>query len=559
MQNDVVKHKEGDLEIRENGIYTYRNSNGHAEKISEYIDITQISYDIDDEKYSAILEFSTGRDIKTITVNRSQYTRSRNLLELIDYGIDVNEQNCAYISQALTNKQKSMEITLVHHKLGYGSYNGKVIYKLWNGIGVASLYNGRLKIKPVGDWETYRQMMDNFVFPYVQLQFIIAASLSAVLLKRLKAHFEIESPLIHLVGDSSSGKSTATKLAISAFACPDLQEETLMSTYNSTSNALVAMLNDLEGLPFALDELSTHDDGNLTNLVYKLCGGKEKARLTSDSVKKERESWTAVIFSNGEKSILDNSIKNTGIQVRTFEISIPKWTVNAEHAEGICRAIKLHYGHLAPRFVEAVSKRSDKKLESNVDKQRKKIEILLEANGMNDEFVQRRAKFYSLIVYSALICKNSLKLPFDITKLRQFIIEQEKAALVTRDISQEFMRTLRDYISAHGDMFINKPSEYRIKYKTAECNRRERPPLDKSLKFWGVMTKCPEDDCPMVGLLATTFRDVVREYNHESERVILAKLKDKGLLYFENGRNTRKWKINDVEHRFYVIRLENEE
>ncbi len=557
MNNKGRQLQDGDLEIRANGIYRYRE-NGTADKISEYIDLVNITYDIDLEKYSATLEFSTGKDIKTITVNRSQYTRSRNLLDLIDFGIDVNEQNCLYISQALINKQKSMGITLVHHKLGYGSYEGKVIYKLWNAIGVKSVYNGKLMIEPMGDWDTYNQMMGSVVFPYIQLQFIIAASLSAVLLKRLKSHLDIESPIIHLMGDSSSGKSTATKLAVSVFACPDLQEETLMSTYNSTPNALIKMLEGLEGLPFALDELSTHDEGNLTNLIYKLCGGKQKARLTSDSVMKEREGWTAVIFSNGEKSILDNSIKNTGIQVRTFEISIPKWTVDAEHAEGICRVIRENYGWLAPRFVQAVSKRSEDKLRKSVDLQRNKLVELLKANGMDDEFAQRRAKFYSLIMYSTLICKRALDLPFNLEELRQFIVEQEKAASKTRDISQEFIRTLRDYVSTHGDMFIPKPTDHIIQCDGG-FSRRQRPPVDKQAKFWGVMTKCPDDDCPMVGLLASTFKDIVREYNHESERVILAKLKDKGLLYYENGRNTRKWKINDVEHRFYVIRLENED
>lgn len=555
--NNNGRPNDGDLEIRADGIYRY-GENGTAYKISEYIDFVHDTCDIDDGKYSAILEFSTGKDIKSITVNRSQYTRSRYLLDLIDFGMDVNEQNCLYVSQALINKQKSIGTTLVHHKLGYGSYEGKVIYKLWKAIGVKSDYHGTLMIEPIGDWDTYKQMMGSFVFPYIQLQFIIAASLSAVLLKRLKSHLDIESPIIHLMGDSSSGKSTATKLAVSVFACPDLQEETLMSTYNATPNALIKMLEGLEGLPFALDELSTHDEGNLTNLIYKLCGGKQKARLNSDSMMKEREGWTAVIFSNGEKSILDNSIKNTGIQVRTFEISIPKWTDDAEHAEGICRVIRENYGWLAPRFVKAVSKRSEDKLRNSVDIQRSKLFEVLKENGMEDEFTQRRAKFYSLIMYSALICKRTLDLPFDLARLRQFIVEQEKAASKTRDISQEFMRTLRDYVSAHGDMFIPKPSDHIIQCDGG-FSKRQRPPVDKQAKFWGVMTKCPDDDCPMVGLLASTFKDIVREYNHENERVILAKLKDKGLLYFENGRNTRKWKINDVEHRFYVVRLENEE
>lgn len=557
MQNNGRQPKDGDLEIRADGIYRY-GENGTAYKVSEYINLVNDTCDIDDGKYSAILEFSTGKDIKTIPVNRSQYTRSRNLLDLIDYGIDVNEQNCQYISQALINKRKSMGTTLIHHKLGYGSYEGKVIYKLWEAIGAKSVYDGKLMIEPMGDWDTYNQMMERLVFPQIQLQFIVAASLSAVLLKRLKSHLEVESPIVHLMGDSSSGKSTATKLAISVFACPDMQEETLISTYNSTPNALIKMLEGLEGLPFALDELSTHDEGNLTNLIYKLCGGKQKARLTSDSVMREREGWTAVIFSNGEKSILDNSIRNTGIQVRTFEISIPKWTVDAEHAEGICRVIRENYGWLAPRFVKAVSKRSEDKLRKNVDLQRSKLVELLKANGLEDEFAQRRAKFYSLIMYSALICKRTLDLPFNLEELRQFIVEQEKVASKTRDIGQEFMRILRDYISSHGDMFIPKPSDHIIQCDGG-FSRRQRPPVDKQAKFWGVMTKCPDDDCPMVGLLASTFKDIVREYNHESERVILAKLKDKGLLYYENGRNTRKWKINDVEHRFYVIRLENED
>lgn len=539
--------REGELEIKADGIYKFSKDFGD-EKIAKYIDLIELNCDIDDGKYGAVLAFDTGSEVKKIDVKRSQYKRFKNLLELIDDGVDVDEKNVRDVCEALSDKQKTLKETLVHHRIGYGIYQGKPVYKLTQGIGVDSQYRGDLKIEPTGDWEVYKSMLINHVFPYIPLQFILAVSLSAVLLGRLRNYLDMESAFVHLLGDSSSGKSTATKLAISLFASPDVKEETLISTFDATKNALTGMIKKLNGIIFAMDELSTNADSDFTKLVYNVCSGKEKARMNADAEMKARETWNVVVISNGEKSIIDNSRKNTGVQMRVYELSIPQWTDSAAHSESINAVIKANYAHLGGMFAETVYGRSDKMLQKTVDSQREKLLEIMEKKNGRDSFTERHIKFYALVLHAAIICKKDFGLPFDIKGMKKFIAEQEMKAVRVRNIEEDFMSFLKDYIGKSQKYFI-------FDYETGNESQGKNSTGDN---YYGVIKKKIKKECSVVELLPSIFEEIVHLYGHEDKNVIIKKLKDKNLLDHEKDRNTRSRRINGIQHELYIIRLTDE-
>lgn len=98
------------------------------------------------------------------------------------------------------------------------------------------------------------------------------------------------------------------------------------------------------------------DSNNFTKFIYSLANGADKERLNKDSELMKKESWLTTILSNGEKSIIEISSKNAGVQVRVIEAENFTWTKSSKHAESINRVILNNYGHFGIKFAEYINK-----------------------------------------------------------------------------------------------------------------------------------------------------------------------------------------------------------
>lgn len=106
--------------------------------------------------------------------------------------------------------------------------------------------------------------------------------LSSPVLAYLKqGHPDLKSLLIHLSGDSTTGKTTALSLAVSVAGNPNSGERSLLRHWNGTLTSVMASLENIHGIPVAFDELSTNTHSNLTSLVYSLTEGIGRARAMS--------------------------------------------------------------------------------------------------------------------------------------------------------------------------------------------------------------------------------------------------------------------------------------
>ena len=99
----------------------------------------------------------------------------------------------------------------------------------------------------------------------------------------LSDEYNLDSLIIHLASDSTTGKSTILKTVASLFGNPDARENSLFGTFNATSNSLLSKLTGLNGIPYALDEISMSNMSNFTSFIYSAVNGVEKERLTKES------------------------------------------------------------------------------------------------------------------------------------------------------------------------------------------------------------------------------------------------------------------------------------
>lgn len=125
----------------------------------------------------------------------------------------------------------------------------------------------------------------------------------------------------HLRGLSSSGKSTALKVAASVWGNP----KSYCRLWRSTSNGLeglAALHND--GL-LLLDELSQIDPREAGEAAYLLANGQGKTRASRAGTAKQSASWTLFFLSAGEESLTALMAKagqrtNAGQEIRLADI-----------------------------------------------------------------------------------------------------------------------------------------------------------------------------------------------------------------------------------------------
>lgn len=130
-----------------------------------------------------------------------------------------------------------------------------------------------------------------------RMVFAVCVSLAGPLLRIAG----LESGGIHLLGDSSEGKSTALRLAASVWGRPSF-----MQSWRSTSNALEATAAQHSDCTLILDEVGQLDGREAGEVAYMLANDQEKGRSHKTGFLRKRRTWRLLFLSSGEVSLADH-------------------------------------------------------------------------------------------------------------------------------------------------------------------------------------------------------------------------------------------------------------
>ncbi|WP_367065239.1 DUF927 domain-containing protein [Oryzisolibacter sp. LB2S] len=130
----------------------------------------------------------------------------------------------------------------------------------------------------------------------------------------------MESGGFHLRGDSSSGKTTALRVAASVNGGPSY-----MQRWRTTDNALEAIAAQHCDALLILDELAQVDGKVAGECAYMLANEQSKARATRGGAPRARLSWRLLFLSAGELGLADHMAEGmkrarTGQEVRMADI-----------------------------------------------------------------------------------------------------------------------------------------------------------------------------------------------------------------------------------------------
>lgn len=513
---------------------------GTEERISDYMEIIKLTYNLDTFEFKAVIRFYSLAGIHEIVVDRSTYLNKNKLLELMNKGIDVTYDNVSDLVKFFKNEElrNANNIENVHQSLGFSIYNNNIIYKLGTAIGCQSTYAGEMDIGISGSKEEYFDMFKKEVLGNCALELAASAGVSAITQGFIGDEIGGESLVINLRGNSSTGKTTALKLAISAFSSPDVKKNGLLGTYNGTNNALLNKLSGLKGVPFAFDEISLSTNENFTKFIYTLANGTDKERLNKKAELTKKGTWLTTILSNGERSLLDSSNKNAGLQVRVIEITNLKWTSSAGNAEKINETILRTHGHLALSFAEKITEWGKEYVLQIYRDTREDIYKTFKTLGIIDNFTERRVGKYAILLTTALILQEVLDVELDMDGIEQIFIDVEKVSIQKRNFERSAIDYIKQYIS-----------KFQHKFSTEGNNNPNH-------ETYGKLTK--KVDYIELQMDKLSFDSMLREGGFEDKNVVLKVLKNNELLDAESDRFTRSRLDNlGIKQDFYVIKLKD--
>jgi len=191
---------------------------------------------------------------------------------------------------------------------------------------------------------------------------VLLLALSAGFAGPLLAPCNAEGGGVHLVGDSSTGKTTAIEAACSIWGGPNYRRG-----WRTTANGMegaAALFTD--GL-LALDEISESDPREVGAIVYALGNGRGKQRASRTGAAREVVRWRCFVLSSGERTIATHMLEGghrakAGQAVRLLDVPIARqhgaWDTlhdaasAAAFSDAIKRAAATHHGHAGRAFLE---------------------------------------------------------------------------------------------------------------------------------------------------------------------------------------------------------------
>lgn len=371
------------------------------------------------------------------------------IMSLMEFGVDVTNKNRLILSNALIASLSLAKTVYVNRNYGLDQFNNQTIfvtnrihsaYPLKESIQVS---HNKYDLKPKGNIEDWLEMYKSWVEGNAALELAVILGLTSPVLAYLKRFKpDLKSLLIHLSGDSTTGKTTALSLAVSVAGSPNTGDKALLRQWNGTLNSVMASLENVHGIPIAYDELSTNTHSDLTSLVYSLTEGVGRSRANIDGSLREVGSWSTVMLSSGELSIYNRLSHNVGLRVRVFDFENLKWTDSAEQSEEIKHITSRNYGHLLPAFVDYLFKVGEHAVNETYEAQ---IRNLLDEMPESSTKIRIAGKLAVILTTVELVNQSQL-LRVNLRGIMDILIQYEINHLEERDLGAIALDKLMQYL-----------------------------------------------------------------------------------------------------------------
>lgn len=539
-----VLHKAVDIENGQYGYYTLRKDEFVFVPCGGAVFVENSITEVETCKQYLTLYFH-GVDGKrrTILFPREDLVETK-IGALTAYGVQVTKKSADYLIKTIENQELKAKQILCHRKLGIGNWKGEEIFKGATAVGINSYYKGKLRVSPKGSYKKYLDMLKEDVIGHTPLEFILSASIGGLLVDYLKESISVENIMVHMIGESSTGKTTGALLAVSCGSAPDFMGNNFVFSFQDTLNSLMRLIPN--SYPTLIDEGSLLTDRDMTQTLYSLSSGTEKRRLSGSMEVNESSRFRTALFLTSEKSILAQCNMNTGLLTRNFEFQNVTWTQSAESADRIKSVITENYGHVIPKVAKWLLEQDKQNLVSKVVHETDEVVRRARIAKTYNNLTERTAKQSALVLVSVDILREVLKVNIDKESIRDFM---EKHSLVNNveqvSIGKRAMEWMLQFLSKNHTQFISEDGAKEI----SNCRGRLQ-------KTGTVILETGEESSMRLYVTETEFQKILKEGKFSEKVTVLKEWKKMGYLKAQSDRYVSKVKIvGNIETKGYIIQL----
>ncbi|WP_443701301.1 DUF927 domain-containing protein, partial [Pseudomonas sp.] len=176
---------------------------------------------------------------------------------------------------------------------------------------------------------------------------------------------------VHLVGDSSSGKSLAQLIGSSVWGDPGI----FAASWDMTKGGLEIEASGRNDTLLPLDEIKRADPKRVQEMAYSLANGQGKGTMTREREGRAKLSWRLLTLSSGERSLSEHAAiggnaAHAGAELRMVDVNAGTRTHRAfDELHGLAGAdfhrlltvaVAAHHGHIGSAFVEKLLASDDR-------------------------------------------------------------------------------------------------------------------------------------------------------------------------------------------------------
>lgn len=311
--------------------------------------ITERLVNADSKLVKVRLAFYDNGQWQDVIVDRSAIASRQSIVRLADTGIMVNSENAKYLVRYLGELEAANREVIPNRRsvsrlgwLGQLEFSPYADALAFDGEAYYRDLYGAVQVS--GSEERWLEAI-SAARKNISTRAILAASFTAPLVGLLNKPVFI----VHLWGDTGTGKSVVMQLAASVWGNPRV----LTRTFNATSVGMERLAAFFHSLPLCLDEFQTlrKDRIDVDTLLYTLTEGKSKAMGRRDGGVAIESRWANVILTNGEEPLTTDR-SGGGAKNRAVEIYINKPLL--DDAAATAGLIQENYGHAGPRYIAAL-------------------------------------------------------------------------------------------------------------------------------------------------------------------------------------------------------------
>ncbi len=301
-------------------------------------------------------------------VDRGVCMNSQKLITLADLEVPVTSNTAGALVEwlaefesenmhRLTASQAASRMGWINQGIVRGFLLPEVFYTMSSGLedvgveltpplGMESVLEGW---RPAGTWEEWLHAME-VMKPFTPMWLALYASAAAPFLEI----FGAPSFIVDFNGETSSGKTTALRVAASVWGRPSDNAPTAMYSWDSTKVFIERLCGFLNNLPVILDETKrAKDQRTVRDVIYDFANGQGRGRGAPDGTR-QTASWRSIMLTSGEAAAISFS-QDGGTRARVLSLMGKPMgtdmTAGAPAAELLTSTLAQNYGHLGRQLV----------------------------------------------------------------------------------------------------------------------------------------------------------------------------------------------------------------